>query len=99
MFKIKIHTKMRYFTYILSSFSFMFFLSCTPKNAEKIKEEVTEETVEIVEETERATPCTTFDDISNRDEIETAFVLYRDQMKLKNIEKAYPIWQKAMHGA
>lgn len=90
---------MRYLSIISGLLLASFFLACTQKTAEVITE-TKEEPKPIQEENkERLTPCLTFDDISNRDDVETAFVLYRDQMKLNLPEKAYPIWQIAMHGA
>ena len=92
-------------TFLLNSLfivaGLFFLISCTPKKIKKLpKEEViTEPTEEEIIVEERKTTCTTFDDLKNRDVIETAFVLYRDQMKLNNPEAAYPIWQKAMHTA
>lgn len=75
-------------------------LSCTPKTTETLTESPEPEPVIVQEEeVESLTPCRTFADIANRDEVETAFVLYRDQMKLKDPAKAYPLWQVAMHSA
>lgn len=80
-------------------FTFAAFLSCTPKTVEKVVEEKAPKPKAVEEKKERLTPCKTFDDINNREDVETAFVLYRDQMKLNLPEKAYPLWQVAMHGA
>lgn len=85
---------------LLSSLFVLAVLACTPKTAETLTEQAVEsEPVMEEEEKERLTPCMTFDDIKNRDEVETAFVLYRDRMKLNEYKKAYPLWQVAMHGA
>ena len=77
-------------------FGFVMF-ACTPKSTEPLTKPDAPEPQE--EAQERLTPCKTFDDLRNRDEIETAFVLYRDQMKMNKIKQAYPLWQKAMHRA
>jgi len=41
-------------------------------------------------------PCVKFFESDNPDEAETAHVLYRDLIKLKNFEEAMPLWEKAM---
>ncbi len=77
-----------------------FVLSCSPKSQEELVE-VPPEKVERVVKPNPLTPCTTLDQLSGyiREEVETAFVLYRDQIKLNNIENAYPLWQKAFYSA
>jgi len=45
------------------------------------------------------TPCNTFEDIENRDDIETAYVLYRDAFKAGNYDAAFPLWEKAFEAA
>ena len=70
-------------------------IACTPKLAE------------VVEEVPAAPPppkavdpnmstCPKFSDAVNGDEAETAHVLYRDLLKMKNYEEALPLWEKAM---
>ena len=76
-------------------FYFLIFgaIACTPKVVEPIVEEAP-----VVKPTnEPDNPCTTFKDLTpgQRDEAETAYVLYKDQVKLKNYEDALPLWQKA----
>jgi len=68
-------------------------LACTPKIAEPIVAEAPK--VEPTDEPDN--PCTTFKDLSagQRDEAETAYVLYKDQVKLKKYADALPLWQKA----
>lgn len=67
-------------------------LSCTPK--------VVEEIVEVAPPPppfrEDLSPCGKFFESDNSDEAETAHVLYRDLIKLKNFEEAMPLWEKAM---
>ena len=41
-------------------------------------------------------PCDNFSNSTNSDEAETAHVLYRDLLKLKNYEEAMPLWEKAI---
>ncbi len=80
----------------MRKFSFYLFLSfllvaCTPKTTEKI--------VEVVEEPvqKERVECATFNDLGSRqNEALEAFVLYKDQVKAKDYEAAYPLWQKAM---
>ena len=75
----------------LSLLAFLTVLACTPKTTEKI--------VEVVEEPvkKEKVECATFNDLgkSQSTAIES-FVLYKDQIKAKNFEAAYPIWQKAI---
>lgn len=46
-----------------------------------------------------SSPCNTFENIENRDAIETAYVLYRDAFKVGNYEEAFPLWEKAFGAA
>ena len=71
-----------------------FISSCTPKTTEKIVEVPVEKKVTKVIE------CATFNDLGSKQEAAvTAFILYKDELKLKNYEAAYPLWQKAMRMA
>jgi len=75
-------------------FSCVYLMSCSPKTVEP----VVEEPVEVVKAIEEpANPCMTLAKLSprERDEAETAYVLYRDQIKLKKFDKAMPLWKKA----
>lgn len=69
--------------------------ACTPK------------VVEVAETVETAPPppkvenpnmskCPKFSDSDNPDEAETAHVLYRDMLKMKQYEEAFPLWEKAI---
>ena len=74
-------------------------IACTPKVTETIVEkEVKEESPVFVED---KNPCTTLDELpySQRDKAETAYVLYKDQVKMKNYEAALPLWKKAYYTA
>jgi len=87
------------FPYITLMFT-LFVFACSPKTAPE---------PEVVEKVESPTPtkqnpenpCTTFADLSgyDRDEIETAYVLYKDLVKQKKYKEAFPLWQKAYYGA
>ncbi|MEN0046627.1 MAG: hypothetical protein AAF806_06195 [Bacteroidota bacterium] len=43
--------------------------------------------------------CATWNDLSNKGEIEEAHVLYRDFFKQKNYAEAFPYWEKAFNAA
>jgi len=85
--------------FILSIFSSIFW-ACTPKTTEVVKapEEVVEEPVRPEEP---ANPCMTLNKLPGieREEVETAYVLYKDLVKLKKFKAAYPLWKKAYYGA
>lgn len=74
--------------------------SCGSKTAEVIKETPVKETPVVLEE-ELLTPCTTLAQLStvDRDEAETAFVLYRDFVKSGDMAQALPLWKKAYNFA
>ena len=52
-----------------------------------------------VEVKERLTECTTFADLdyADRDKAETAYVVYKDFMKVKNYEEAFKYWKSAYY--
>lgn len=77
----------------------MLLWSCTPKTIVPLAEKKPVEVVPLEDPPQRLTPCRTFDDLSNGEDIMTAFVLYRDQLKLKNYDEAYKLWKIAMHTA
>ena len=69
-------------------------IACTPKTTDKI----VDKTPVVVKPTMTADQlkCRTFSDLGNmREEGMTAFVLYKSELKAKNFERAYPLWQKA----
>lgn len=74
-------------------------IACTPKVTEQVVEK---EVIKQVEEpVVDSNPCTTLDELnpSVKDEVETAYVLYKDQVKQKNFTAAMPLWEKAYYGA
>ncbi len=73
----------------------LIFVCCGPKTTEVLVDKSVEKEEEEVKE--RHTPCTTFGDLSiaERDEAETAYVLYKDQIKVQNYKKAYQLWKTA----
>ncbi|MDF1696733.1 MAG: hypothetical protein P1U56_12905 [Saprospiraceae bacterium] len=74
--------------------------ACSPKTApEPVKEEPVTNQVPTKQDPEN--PCTTFSDLPTveRDEVETAYVLYKDLVKQKKYKEAFPYWEKAYYGA
>lgn len=75
-------------------------LACSPKVTEvQVEEEVVEQTEPEV--TEPANPCRTLADLNGalREQTETAYVLYRDQIKLKDYKAAFELWKQAYYNA
>ena len=68
-------------------------LACTPKVVEEVAEAAPPPPPPVRED---LSPCGKFFESDNSDEAETAHVLYRDLIKLKNFEEAMPLWEKAM---
>lgn len=70
------------------------FIACSPQVTEPVVSEP-EPVVQVRQETEN--PCMTLGKLSPqlRDEAETAYTLYRDQVKLKNYGDALPLWRQA----
>ena len=80
-------------------FSFLF-TNCSPKVAEEVADvTVVQDQKKNVKSKDK--PCIQLDDLKGyiREQVETAFVLYRDQIKLGDYEKAMPLWKKAYTGA
>jgi hypothetical protein len=76
----------------------VFFIACSPKIGaplEETKEEVQHEEMSPPEED--TGPCSTFNNLDpmGKDQAETAYVLYKDQVNMKDYEAAYPLWKKA----
>jgi tetratricopeptide (TPR) repeat protein len=77
-------------------------ISCTPKLQESPIEEETTVVEKNVEEIKQpSNPCTMLSDLSGalKEETENAYVLYKDQVKLKNFEEALPLWKTAYYNA
>ncbi|MFZ1703099.1 MAG: hypothetical protein WAT79_02070 [Saprospiraceae bacterium] len=85
---------------------FVFLLSlglwngCTPKTTtsiitDELKQEIDKDTIE------RLVRCITFDDLSGyeRETAMTAYVLYKDQIKINRFEEALPLWRQAFQMA
>ncbi len=82
---------------IVLGFALLAFVSCGGKTATAIVEDTVEEIPVIEEPVELLTPCTTLSQLSSgdRDEAETAFVLYRDFIKTGDMAQAFPLWKTA----
>lgn len=76
----------------------LFVIACTPKVSEVVEEKPT---TPAPEPPKVDNPCITLDELSSakNDEISTAYVLYKDLVKLEKYEEAFPLWQKAYYGA
>jgi len=85
-----------YITLVLS----MLVIACSPKTAPEPEVVVKEETPPPTKQ-EPENPCTTFGDLggTERDEVETAYVLYKDLVKQQKFTEAFPLWEKAYYGA
>jgi len=75
-------------------FAFAFMVACTPKLAEVVEAPVVE--APPPPPNPNMSTCPKFSDSINGEEAETAHVLYRDLLKMKNYEEALPLWEKAM---
>ncbi len=78
----------------------LFFWACTPKTTQKTveKEEPKTETTKPKPE-ENLSPCPNWNDSPNKDAIIDSYVLCKDEVKAKNYEKAFPLWQKVYAAA
>ena len=71
----------------------IFLFACTPKVVEEVAEVAPPPPPPVRDD---LSPCGKFFEPSNPEEAETAHVLYRDLIKLKNYEEAIPLWEKAI---
>ena len=80
--------------------SCVIFLQCGPKVVPSVEVEP-EDVIKDVPVIKDMNPCITLDELSGsiREEVETAYVLYKDQIKLKKYKEAFPLWEKAYYGA
>ncbi len=78
---------------ILYAMLLLIVIACTPKVVEETaKEPVTEPEETIVDE--NLSPCKKFSDSGNELLAREKYVLYRDEMKMKNYPEAYKLWQE-----
>ncbi len=85
---------MKLLSYLLLSVAFLY--GCSPK----VKEVITQEDavkIDTIDRQEPLSPCAQFKDIPgiDREQAETAFVLYRDQVKLGKYKEALIYWKQA----
>jgi hypothetical protein len=76
-------------------------LACTPKVITEVvpSEEEPKVVIPKEESLEALSPCPKFSDAANSDELETAYVLYRDFMKSGDWEEAFRLWSKVYQAA
>ena len=80
---------------VLSVILFAFLYACTPKVAPTVTKEETPPPPPTPMVEENLSPCKKFTDSDNVEGAKTAHVLYRDFMKQKQYDEAFPYWQKA----
>lgn len=89
---------MNYIKSIFVAIIFISIYSCSPKTAPVLVETTVEE---VPTKQKPENPCRTFGDLTaaERDEVETAYVLYKDLIKQGKYEEAFPLWTKAYYSA
>jgi tetratricopeptide (TPR) repeat protein len=89
---------MKYIITIFVAVLLLSFYNCSPKTVPVV---IDTPVVEVPTKQEPENPCRRFSDLSSRDrdEVETAYVLYKDLVKLGKYEEAFPLWSKAYYGA
>jgi len=86
-------------TRILILSTFIYLISCSPK---VLIEEPVETKPIVIKEVEKDTnPCIMLQDLSgaSKEQTENAYVLYRDNLKMKNWDEAFKLWKIAYYGA
>ena len=75
-------------------FFLLLLVACTPKTTEtvQIPEPPPKKTTSVPDE--NLSPCKNWLNEPNMEEIREWHVLYRDQLKLKNYDEAFPLWKK-----
>ena len=71
---------------------------CTPKTGTAVSETQPIETP-VAETLQERNPCQTFDESPNKEDALTAYVLYRDFIKVDQFDEAFPYWEKAYEWA
>ncbi len=81
-------------------FLFTVLLGCSPKIVEPLPPLVVSDSIPKVQEIQESlSPCLKFSDVTNSDELETQYVLYRDFIKVGNWEEAFPYWKSVYNTA
>ncbi len=85
---------MKQYLYISLAALVALVIGCTPKTTKEI---IDSPVVKTDKPEEPKNPCTTFADLSpsERDQAETAYVLYKDFYDAKDYKEAYSYWKKA----
>ncbi|MEM9849997.1 MAG: hypothetical protein AAF847_19055 [Bacteroidota bacterium] len=78
--------------YLLTFLSLLLFTTCTPKVAEEVVTSEPEPAEKPVEE--GLSPCPKFSDAPNQDEVMDNYVLYRDALKVNQLDRAFELWKK-----
>lgn len=81
------------------SFFLLLLVGCTPKTTETVQTPEPPPKKTTPEPAVKLSPCKSWLNEPNKDEIIEWHVLYRDQMKVKNYVEAYPMWKKAYEAA
>lgn len=95
---MKLHSRTFFLKAIYISGILFLLGACAPKIAPSVPEPpVAENTSEV--EQPPLTPCVTFDSLSGEDQetAMTAYVLYKDKMKVNQFEEALPLWKQAYY--
>ncbi len=80
-------------------FFLLLLVGCTPKTIETVQTPEPHPKTTTPEPDVNLSPCKNWLNLSNMEEVREWHVLYRDQLKEKNYEKAYPLWLKAYKAA
>lgn len=86
------------FAFFMAAMGISFcFINCTPKSSGVITKSPEPDIRQDSNDISRPTPCNMFDDLNgeDRETAMTAYVLYKDNMKVNRFEEAFPIWKKA----
>ncbi len=85
-------TSLRFLTLLCLVGLFMY--SCTPKVVEEVKKEPEKKVVQKTNPNEVLSKCPKFSDSDNESLAMEKHVLYRDHIKMKNYDAAFPLWKE-----
>ncbi|MEM9888413.1 MAG: hypothetical protein AAF849_21140 [Bacteroidota bacterium] len=88
---------MKYDFSFLLFFLFSLLATCTPKVAEEVATTEPKPAEKSVEE--GLSPCPKFSDAPNEEELLDTYVLYRDALKLNQLDRAFELWKKVYEAA
>jgi len=78
-------------------FLLLVLVTCTPKVAEKVA--TTEPEPKPSPQEEGLSPCPKFSDAPNKEELLDTYVLYRDALKINELDRAFQLWKKVYKAA